>query len=184
MIDTFNLSNQELNSQAFYTQGTLNWQVWQKPNNAKMVSIIAIGGGGGGGSGQVTAAGSSRRGGAGGGSSAIAVGLFSAALIPDTLFVLTGPGGIGGSGNTGSNGAAGSISYVSVQPNTTAINILVQSGAAAAGGGNAGATGSAGTAGTVWAGGFLSDLDNNQIALEGSYGYRVISSEPTIPYWV
>lgn len=28
------------------------------------------------------------------------------------------------------------------------------------------------------------DLDNNQIALEGSYGYRVISSEPTIPYWV
>lgn len=28
------------------------------------------------------------------------------------------------------------------------------------------------------------DLDNNQLILEGSYGYRIIGDEPITPYWL
>lgn len=28
------------------------------------------------------------------------------------------------------------------------------------------------------------DLDNNQLTLEGAYGYKLVSNEPVIPYWV
>ena len=159
MIDTFHLSNGDLNNQVFYTNGSSNWQIWQKPSSAKMVSILIIGGGGGGGSGQGSTAGTSRRGGAGGGSSAVTFGVFSAAQLPDTLFVQVGPGGIPGSGTTGSSGGNGSLSYVSVEANTTAINIVLQSGAAAAGGGGSGASGgAAGSAGTAWGGSVLNEL--------------------------
>ena len=156
--DTFNLLDNDLNNQVFYTKGA-DWQVWQKPSNAKMVSLVVIGGGGGGGSGQSGTSSSTRRAGAGGGSSAVSIGFFSASQIPDTLFVQVGPGGIGGSGTTGSNGSSGSLSYISVQSNTTPINILMQSGNAAAGGGNSGAnSGTAGIAGTAWTGGILNDM--------------------------
>jgi hypothetical protein len=160
MIDTFHLSNSDLNNQVFYTNGGSNsWQIWQKPSNAKMVSFLVIGGGGGGGSGQSGTGSTTRRSGGGGGSSSVTLGMFSASQIPDTLFIQVGPGGIPGSGTTGSNGGSGGLSYVSVQPNTTAINILLQSGAAAAGGGNSGTNaGTAGSAGTSWAGSVLSDL--------------------------
>jgi hypothetical protein len=160
MIDTFHLSNGDLNNQVFYTNGGGNsWQIWQKPSSTKMVSILVIGGGGGGGSGQSGTGSSTRRSGAGGGSSSVTLGMFSASQIPDTLYIQVGPGGIPGSGTTGSNGGAGGLSYVSVEPNTTAINILLQSGNAAAGGGNSGVnTGTAGTAGTFWVGGVISDL--------------------------
>lgn len=157
MIDTFHLSNSDLNNQVFYTNGTTNWQIWQKPASAKMVSILVIGGGGGGGAGQAGTGSTTRRSGAGGGSSSVTLGMFSATQIPDTLFIQVGPGGVGGTGAI--NGLSGSLSYVSVQPNTTAINILLQSGAGAAGGGFSGANGGTlGSAGTAWAGGILNDL--------------------------
>ena len=160
MIDTFNLTNYESNSQVFYTKGTSDWQIWQKPNNAKIVSFLVIGGGGGGGSGQAGTGSTTRRGGGGGGSSSVTLGVFSASQLPDTLFVQVGSGGVGGSGGTGvTDGSGGTISYICVQPNTTAINVLLQSGNAAAGGGIRGAsTGAGGTAGTAWTGGILSDL--------------------------
>jgi hypothetical protein len=28
------------------------------------------------------------------------------------------------------------------------------------------------------------DLDNNQLTLEGAYGYRLVSGEPVMPYWI
>ena len=48
MIDFFNLSDNNLDSQVFYTKGT-DFQIWQKPSYAKMVCILCIGGGSGGG---------------------------------------------------------------------------------------------------------------------------------------
>ena len=35
MIDFFNLTDNSLNNQVFYANGTTSWQIWQKPNNAK-----------------------------------------------------------------------------------------------------------------------------------------------------
>jgi hypothetical protein len=77
MIDVFNILDGSPLNQVFYTKGSTDWQVWQKPNNAKMVSILCIGGGGGGGSGQARAGSSTGRGGGSGGSSAVSIGLFS-----------------------------------------------------------------------------------------------------------
>ena len=154
MIDVFNILDGSPLNQVFYTKGSTDWQVWQKPNNAKMVSILCIGGGGGGGSGQARAGSSTGRGGGSGGSSAVSIGLFSSNSIPDTLFLQVGPGGAGGGrAAAGSTGGAGSISYVSVEPNTTSANIFLQSGLAAAGGGGLGSVaGAAGIAGTAWNG--------------------------------
>jgi hypothetical protein len=177
MIDTFNLPNSDLKNQVFYTKGTSDWQVWQKPSFTKMVSIVVIGGGGGGGAGQPGTGSTTRRSGAGGGSSSVTIGMFSASQLPDTLFIQVGPGGVGGSG-TG-NGTSGSLSYVSVQPNTTAINILLQSGAVAAGGGNSGTnSGTLGSAGTTWAGGILNDLGlaTSTIGQAGTAGVTLGSS--------
>ena len=67
MIDVFNILDGSPLNQVFYTKGSTDWQVWQKPNNAKMVSILCIGGGGGGGSGQARAGSSTGRGGGSGG---------------------------------------------------------------------------------------------------------------------
>ena len=91
MIDTFHLSNGDLNNQVFYTNGGGNsWQIWQKPSSTKMVSILVIGGGGGGGSGQSGTGSTTRRSGGGGGSSSVTIGMFSASQIPDTLYIQVG----------------------------------------------------------------------------------------------
>jgi hypothetical protein len=167
MLDTFNLpdNSSNLKKQIFYNNtntGTTVWQVWVKPNNAKFVHFVVIGAGGGGGGGASSTTGTSRRGGGGGGSSSITTGLFSANQIPDTLYVQVGAGGTSGIGlTTNSNGGSGEISYVSVAPDSgyTTINILLQSGTAAATGGASGTnSGTAGVAGTAWTGGILSDL--------------------------
>lgn len=150
MIDMFNLSDPYLNTQVF-TAGSAQWQTWNKPNNAKMVYIFCIGGGSGGGGGR-TVANNSSPGGGGGASSSITTGLYSAFLLPDTLYLQVGSGGLGGAANTA--GSSGTLSYVSYRPDTTAINILLQSGdVAPTGGGGAFSTtgvGAGGTGGTVW----------------------------------
>ncbi len=154
MIDIFDIPNIASSNQIFYTKGSSDWQTWTKPANARFISILCIGGGGGGGAGQNGAGSTSRQGGGGGGASGVSYGFFNATQVPDILFVQPGPGGVGGTGGTSpTSGSAGSLSYVSVQPNTTSINVIVQSGAAAAGGGTVGTTGgAAGIAGTVWTG--------------------------------
>ena len=160
MIDVFNLTNTIIQNQVFYTKGVTDWQVWNKPNNCRFIFIMCIGGGGGGGAGQNGAGSTSRQGGGGGGSASVSVAFYPSYVIPDTLFLQVGAGGIGGRGGiTPLSGADGNISYVSVESNSTAINILLQSDTASAGGGVVGgAGGTAGTGGTAWLGtGVISD---------------------------
>jgi len=148
-MDFFNLPNLASQNTFFFANGSA-WQVWNKPNNCKFVYIFAIGGGGGGGGGRTSALNTST-GGGGGGGSAITVSLFPANMLPDTIYIQVGLGGTGG--NSSTTGNAGTLSYISAQPNTTALNILMQNGSAGAGGGGGGGTtviGSGGTGGTAW----------------------------------
>ena len=49
--DFFNLPDNAINTQVFYTKGSgTDFQVWTKPMNVKFVHILCIGSGGGGGS--------------------------------------------------------------------------------------------------------------------------------------
>jgi hypothetical protein len=160
MIDFFNIPNSPENYQVFYTKGSTDWQMWKKPANCKMVMILCIGGGGGGGGGQAGTASTTRRGGGGGGSAGYSMGFFSASQIPDTLFLQVAQGGISGIGGS-SNGGSGGTSYVSISPDTTSINILLQSNSSVtpAGGGIQGSgTGVGGTGAASWTGSILSDL--------------------------
>lgn len=156
----FNLTDSAINNQVFYTKGSTDYQIWTKPANAKFVSIFCLGSGGGGGGGMTGTATTARRGGGGGGSGAFSIGTFSASQVPDTLYLLVAPGGSAGAGGSAaSNGGAGALSYVSVQPNNTAINLLLVSGAVAATGGNSGGNGgNAGTGSTAWTGNILNSL--------------------------
>jgi len=158
--DFFHIPDNALNNQVFYAKGNSDFQIWTKPQNCKLINIFCLGSGAGGGGGQASTSGTSRRGGGGGGSAGYSLGFFSASQLPDTLFLQIPSGGAGGIGlGTSSNGSAGALSYVSVQPNTTAINLLLVSGAIAPTGGVSGANGgTGGTAGTVWGGGILNAL--------------------------
>jgi len=156
----FNLTDNAVNNQVFYTKGATGFQVWNKPANAKFVSIFCLGSGGGGGGGMVGTATTARRGGGGGGSGAYSVGTFAAAQLPDLLYLIVGVGGAEGAGGVSpGNGGSGALSYVSVDPDNVAINILLQSGAAVPTGGTSGTGGgNAGTGSTVWPGGILNFL--------------------------
>ena len=92
MIDFFNIPDNSLNSQVFYTKGSTDWQIWEKPANCKMVMILCMGGGGGGGGGQNGSPATTRRGGGGGGSAGLSTGFYSSVQIPDTLFLQVGAG--------------------------------------------------------------------------------------------
>lgn len=140
-IDIFGLPDTNDNFQVFNSIGT-TWQTWIKPRNCKMVYMMVIGGGGGG-AGGAAGSGIARTGGGGGGSSAISRGFFSANMLPDTLYIQVGPGGVGGS--SGGNGSAGNLSYVSVEPDTTPAYVLLASGAIPASGATAVTAGVAGT---------------------------------------
>lgn len=156
----FNLTDNSINSQVFYTKGVADYQVWTKPANAKFVSIFCLGSGGGGGGGMVGTATTARRGGGGGGSGGFSIGTFSAIQLPNNLFLSVAPGGSAGAGGASpTSGGAGALSYVSVQPNNTAINLLLVSGAVAATGGTSGGGGgNAGVGSTAWAGNILNYL--------------------------
>jgi hypothetical protein len=145
MIDYNNLPNIDNNISIFYAIGSATWQTWVKPKGCKFVYVFVIGGGGGGGGGQ-SGTGVGRTGGGGGGSSGMNKGMFMANTIPDILYINVGYGGAGGVPN--SNGSGGSFSYVSVLPNTTAINVLLVSNSTTVpGAGNAnGVGGSTGVA--------------------------------------
>ena len=156
-MDVFNLPSKENNFKVFYTNGGGNsWQTWTKPKNTKLIFMYLIGGGGGGGAGVSTTAVSSNSGGGGGGSSSVSMGLFPAILLPDTLYIQVGQGGVGGipvSGTTGRPGSGGTLSHISLEPNTSLVNLILSSGNAVAGGGNAGisnGTVTGGAAGTAF----------------------------------
>jgi hypothetical protein len=155
MQDLFNFINDsQVSNEKIYIGGkgtALQWFTWIKPRNVRMVYIFCLGGGGGGGAGLTGTASANRGGGAGGGSGAITQWLGPAYLLPDTLFIAPGTGGLGGT-TSAAAGGAGLRSYVSiVSGNTTAANLLLISGAADAGGGAGGTTAAAtaGAAGTI-----------------------------------
>ena len=77
--------------QIFSTSGT-----WTKPSGARYVEVFMWAGGGGGGGGRKGAAGTTRGGGGGGGSGAYHEMKMSAVVLPATVSVTVGAGGLGG----------------------------------------------------------------------------------------
>jgi hypothetical protein len=122
------------------------WKNWLKPPGVTMVYILAIGGGGGGGGGFTRATGNAGGGGGGGGSGAMSTLLIPACVLPDSLYVQAGAGGVGGTAN--GNGSNGVVSQVSIGPGTAAQNlILLANSGGAATAGTSGAGGSPGSGG-------------------------------------
>lgn len=128
MLDITNIINRRNNIQTFISPGT--WQTWIKPRGAKTVDILCIGGGAGGGGGATNTA--TVNGGNGGGSSAFTKATFNAALLPNILYIYTGPGGRGGIGGIQASSTppdntltTGSISYVTVIPDTGSVTGIV-----------------------------------------------------------
>lgn len=152
MIDYNNLIDKSVNTKVFYSVSaaiTNNWAVWTKPKGIKFVSVLVIGGGGGGGGGGASTI--NRTGGGGGGSSSLSRGFFLASMIPDILYVNVGRGGAGGA--SGLNGTAGSNSWISIQPNTSATNVLIAANNANSGAGSAnGGAGGGATTFTIQSG--------------------------------
>lgn len=140
------------------------WLTWQADPDETMAMFILVGGGGSGAGGFTGAAGAIRGGGGGGGSGAIARGLIPLFTLPSTLYIQPGLGGEGVAALT--NGNSGNISYVCVQPNVTAANVVMQSGAAKAS--NTVAT--AGTVTTAGAGGTAETISTVALCVLASWG--------------
>ena len=112
MLDVFHIPSNTDSTKIFYaTGGTNDWQTWQKPRGAKFIQIFCLGAGAAGGSGAVSTG--TVSGGAGGNTGGLVKATFPAILIPDTLFIQVGLGGIG---NITGTGGSGGISYVSIAP--------------------------------------------------------------------
>lgn len=126
------------------------WSTWQSLPNETMCYILCIGGGGSGAGGFTGAAGAIRGGGGGGGSGAIARATIPLFSLPKILYIQPGQGGASVAASTAGN--TGNLSYVCVQPNVTAANVVMQSGAAkatAAGAGTVTTAGAGGAAETI-----------------------------------
>ena len=128
-----------------------SWQTWQPNPDETMAYIICVGGGGSGAGGFTGSAGAIRCGGGGGGAAGQTRCLIPLMFLPKILYISPGAGGA--SVAPSSNGTAGTLSYVSVAPNTTAANIVVQSGAARASNTVATAGGTGGSGGNGGNGG-------------------------------
>jgi hypothetical protein len=111
-----------------------------------MIQIFCLGGGGSGG--HASAAAGNSAGGGGGGSSAIVRGIIPAFLLPDTLYILVGKGGIGPS-TSGTTGNSGTNSYIGLQPSVSEQTLICKSGTGNFSGGGGGATGVAGAAALI-----------------------------------
>jgi len=127
--------------------GGFKFQTWTKKRGVKFYTFICIGAGGAGGNGFTGIAGAARGGGGGGGSGAISRLRIHASLIPDTLYLYPGLGGVQG------GTATGELSYIALTNRTSAItqniNLLLRSGAAIAGAGGNGTGAAGGTAGSA-----------------------------------
>jgi len=134
--DLFHLPDNADHQQTFEYNGS--WQTWLKPLGISMVQFLCIGPGGGGGGGCTGATSTARGGGGAGCAGAVTCGLFPAAFLPDTLYVLAGAGGT--SGPAGTLGGASLCSAVTHAPGSivTMNQFLI-----AAGGGSGGGAGTA-----------------------------------------
>ena len=141
-------------------------QTWRKPRGVNWVYIIGVGGGGSGSVGGRAA--TTAGGGGGGGSGGQTTVLIPASMIPDTLYILAGQGGISGT-TVALAGVAGTPTYVLIEPDTTLtanFTLLLANGGAA---GGAEATG--GSPGG--AGGTLATIAGMPLAGRGAYNFFV-----------
>ena len=142
MLDLSNIPSQQQQTYTFYATG--NWQTWTKPRNAKFIQIFCLGAGGGGGQNNL----SNPTGAGGGGSGGITKGIIPAFLLPDTLYILVGKGGVGSS-TSNTAGGAGGISYVGLQPSISEQTLVCKSSTAGGGGGGNNSAGAAATVSVV-----------------------------------
>lgn len=151
MYNGFHLPNNEQTTQIFRA-GSKDWQIWRKPNSAKLIHIICIGAGGGGGGGFTRASGANGGAGGGGGSGAITRMTLDASLCPDFLHISVGLGGAGGTGS-GSAGTGGGASTVTIPLvggfNTGGSILTTATGGGGGGAGTGAAGGAAGIAGAI-----------------------------------
>jgi len=124
------------------------FQTWIKPPGISFIHIITIGAGGGGRGASIFQSGVAVRGGSGGGSGAMTSAFLPAYLVPDTLYISVGVGGIGGaastttSANAAANGTGNTfVSFVPGGITFTPVYCLapVGLGGGAVAGGTAGA---------------------------------------------
>jgi len=137
MLDVSHIPGSTNSTQIFYATSGSSWQTWQKPRGAKFIQIFCLGAGAAGGSGAVSSTGTVS-GGAGGNTGGLVKAIFPALLLPDSLFIQVGLGGVGN--NTGTGGSGG-ISYVSMAPNASIaspVTLLIASSTTAGVGGTGG----------------------------------------------
>lgn len=135
-------------SQASATTSSLT-AIWHKPTNISVIDFLLIGSGSGGGGGGANAAGSAAAGGRGGGSGGRTLISIPAILVPNTLYLYCGRGGLGGAGqiqggSAGVNGSSGEHSTIYAAIDDFA---WLKSSNAAASGGQAGSGITNGTTG-------------------------------------
>jgi hypothetical protein len=157
-----NLPNKsDQNTYIFYANasGSISgsFQAWNIPEYATFLHFTVIGGGGGGGGGcGGTPLASGRSGGGGGAPGGIVAVSIPAILLPKTLYLQVGYGGVPGTGSNsqavgGQSGQNGTISYICLYPEINPGSTLIQSSNTDAGGGSGGGAGTAnaGTAITI-----------------------------------
>lgn len=128
MLDLSHIPNSQQDIKFFYASGSA-WQTWQKPRKCNYVYIMCIGGGSGGqGGGNNGPEGVGA--GVGGGSGAITKVLYNSQLLPDTLYIQVGLGGIGGTSPFFPS--SGTRSIVALQPTVAPQNLVAISGNVAA----------------------------------------------------
>ena len=145
----------------------IQWQTWRKPRGVKWIYLLGVGGGASGGTGVTgtTVAG----GGSGGGSGAQTMVMISAFMIPDTLYIQCGAGGIG-LATSAQLSVAGVPTYVCIEPSTTltANMTLLFANGGAAGTAVANITPTGGTATTAAA---AATIANMPLAGRGFYNF-------------
>ena len=146
MIDYQNLPDNAKVDWFMQPTATNEVRTWTKPAGCNFVYIVAAGGGGFGGNGFSGAAGTARGGGGGGGTGLFATLLVPAFLIPDTLFIKVGRGGIRA---TSTNGTSTVISAYRVSSITEYFLNLQQGGNGANGSSTSGGAGAGLTTFTI-----------------------------------
>jgi hypothetical protein len=102
MLDLSHIPNSQQDIKVYYANsGSFGYQTWAKPRKCNFIYILSIDGGGGGTSGTSTLLNSNTVNNSGGGSGGVARAIINANLVPDTLYIKVGKGGIGGASTSG-----------------------------------------------------------------------------------
>jgi hypothetical protein len=127
MLDTSHLPPSSFSkTDIFYcvaqsTVTTNSWQTWSKPRGCSWVYILGIGGGGGGGSPNT----GSVQGGGAGAASCCGRALIPAPLLPDTLYIRVGFGGLGAT-TANTTATAGQNTNIAVYPSASPGCLIMQ----------------------------------------------------------